>query len=138
MGETDLRDFVAMSMLGPAFLDLAQNNRTPKNVSHLKIHPFHSHLGTCFERGDYSNLNNQPGPVGCNANRSVYWHTSSLIQDRPHRSLSIIGAIRMLNNTANRRIPRASSAENSRLLFLLFLLLLLAVVVGGGGGVVIA
>ncbi len=50
-------------------------------------------------------------------------------------SLSIIGAIRMLNNTAKRRIPRASSAENSRLLFLLFLGV---VVVGGGDVVVIA
>ena len=52
-------------------------------------------------------------------------------------SLSIIGAIRMLNNTANRRIPRASSAENSRLLFLLFLAAVGGVGVGVGVGVVV-
>ena len=73
--------------------------------------------------------NNQPGPVGGNANGSVYLHTSSLIQDRPHRSLSTIGAIRILNNAANRRIPRASSADNSRLLLLLLLVVLVLLLV---------
>jgi hypothetical protein len=42
-------------------------------------------------------------------------HTLSLIQDRPQGSLEIINAIQILNNAANRRIPRAPSKENSRL-----------------------
>jgi hypothetical protein len=53
--------------------------------------------------------------MGGNANGSMYKHTSSLIQDRPQGSLAIINAIRILNNTANRPIPRAPSEENSRL-----------------------
>jgi hypothetical protein len=53
--------------------------------------------------------------MGGNANGSMYKHTSSLIQDRPQGSLAIINAIRILNNTANRHIPRAPSEENSRL-----------------------
>jgi hypothetical protein len=57
----------------------------------------------------------QPEPMGGNANESMYKHTSFLIQDRPQGSLAIINAIRILNNTANRRIPRAPSKENSRL-----------------------
>jgi hypothetical protein len=87
-------------------------------------------LGLVLNEVTFSNLNNQPGPVGGNANGSVYLHTSSLIQDRPHRSLSIIGAIRMLNKTAKRRIPRVYSANNSRLL-LLSLLLAVVAVIGG-------
>jgi hypothetical protein len=50
-----------------------------------------------------------------NANGSMYKHTSSLSQDRLQGSLAIINAIRILNNTANRRIPRTPSEENSRL-----------------------
>jgi hypothetical protein len=54
-------------------------------------------------------------PMGGNANGSMYKLALSLIQDRPQGSLAIINAIRILNNTANRRIPRAPSRENSRL-----------------------
>jgi hypothetical protein len=54
--------------------------------------------------------------MGGNANGSMYKHTLSLIQDRPQGSLAKINAIRILNNTANRRIPRALSEEKSRLL----------------------
>jgi hypothetical protein len=53
--------------------------------------------------------------MGGNGNGSMYKHTSSLIQDRPQGSLAIINAIRILNNTAYRRIPREPSEENSRL-----------------------
>jgi hypothetical protein len=53
--------------------------------------------------------------MGGNANGSMYKHTLSLIQDGPQWSLAIINAIRILNNTANRRIPRALSEEKSRL-----------------------
>jgi hypothetical protein len=53
--------------------------------------------------------------MGGNANGSMYKHTLSLIQDRPQGSLAIINAIRILNNTANRCIPRALGEENSRL-----------------------
>jgi hypothetical protein len=88
----------------------------------------------------------QPMPVdfpsiGPQPVKNFVWRMSSLIQDLPYRSLSIIGAIRMLNNTANMRIPRASSAKNSRLLLLLAVSgcwRLLAVVIGGGVVVVIA
>jgi hypothetical protein len=73
--------------------------------------------------------NNQRGPVGGNANGSVYLHTCSSIQDRPHRSLSIIGAIRILNNAANRRIPRASSTNNSRLLLLVVVVVVVVLLV---------
>jgi hypothetical protein len=52
--------------------------------------------------------------MGGNANGSMYKHTLSLIQDQPQGSLAIIDAIRILNNTANRRIPRALSEEKSR------------------------
>jgi hypothetical protein len=61
----------------------------------------------------------QPRPMGGNANGSMYKHTLSLIQDRPQGSLAIINAIRILNNTANRRIPREPSKENSRFCFVL-------------------
>jgi hypothetical protein len=53
--------------------------------------------------------------MGGKANRSVYKHTLSLIQDRPQESLAIINGIQILNNTANRRILRALSEEKSRL-----------------------
>jgi hypothetical protein len=53
--------------------------------------------------------------MGGNVNGSMYKHTFSLIQDRPQGSLAIINAIQILNNTANRRIPRATSEDNSRL-----------------------
>jgi hypothetical protein len=53
--------------------------------------------------------------MGGNANGSMYKHTLSLIQDRPQGSLAIINAIPILNNTANRHIPRALSEEKSRL-----------------------
>jgi hypothetical protein len=53
--------------------------------------------------------------MGGNANGSMYKHTSSIIQDRPQRSLAIINAIQIFNNIANRRMPRAPSEENSRL-----------------------
>jgi hypothetical protein len=53
--------------------------------------------------------------MGGYANGSMYKHTLSLIQDRPQGSVAIINAIRILNNTANRRIPRALSEEKSRL-----------------------
>jgi hypothetical protein len=62
---------------------------------------------------------NQPEPTGGNVNGSMYKHTSSRIQDRPQGSLAIIDAIRVLNNTANRRIPRAPSEEKSRLFVVL-------------------
>jgi hypothetical protein len=73
--------------------------------------------------------NNQPGHVGGNANGSVYLHISSLIQDWPHRSLSTIGAIGILNNAANKRIPRASSADHSRLLLLLVVVVVVLLLV---------
>jgi hypothetical protein len=53
----------------------------------------------------------------------------SLIQDRPQGSLAIINAIRILNNTANRRIPRAPSGENSRL-FCRVVILMAIIVMG--------
>jgi hypothetical protein len=60
----------------------------------------------------------------------MYKHTSSLIQDRPQEgSLAIINAIRILNNTANRRIPREASEENSRL-FCRVMILMAIIVMG--------
>ncbi len=67
--------------------------------------------------------------MGGNANGSMYKHTLSLIQDRPQGSLAIINAIRILNNTANRRIPRAPSEENSRL-FCRVVILMAIIVMG--------
>jgi hypothetical protein len=67
--------------------------------------------------------------MGGNANGSMYKHTLSLIQDRPHWSLAIINAIRILNNTANRRIPRAPSEENSSL-FCRVVILMATIVMG--------
>jgi hypothetical protein len=71
----------------------------------------------------------QPEPMGGNANGSMCKHTSSLIQDRPQGSLAIINAIRMLNNTANRCIPREPSEENSRL-FCRVVILMAIIVMG--------
>jgi hypothetical protein len=67
--------------------------------------------------------------MGGNANGSMYKHTLSLIQDWPQGSLAIINAIRILNNTANRRIPRAPSEENSRL-FCRVVILMATIVMG--------
>jgi hypothetical protein len=67
--------------------------------------------------------------MGGNANGSMYKHILSLIQDRPQGSLAIINAIRILNNTANRRIPRALSGENSRL-FCRVVILMATIVMG--------
>jgi hypothetical protein len=67
--------------------------------------------------------------MGGNANGSMYKHTSSLIQDRPQVSVAIINDIRILNNTANRRIPRAPSEENSRL-FCCVVILMATIVMG--------
>jgi hypothetical protein len=71
----------------------------------------------------------QPEQMGGNANGSMYKHTSSLIQDRPQGSLAIINAIRILKNTANRRIPREPSEENSRLFC--HVVILMAIIVMG-------
>jgi hypothetical protein len=71
----------------------------------------------------------QPEPMGGNANGSMYKHTLSLIQDRPQGSLAIINAIQILDNTANRRIPRAPSEENSRL-FCRVVILMAIIVMG--------
>jgi hypothetical protein len=67
--------------------------------------------------------------MGGSANGSMYKHTSSLIQDRPQGSLAIINTIQILNNTANRRIPREPSEENSRL-FCRVVILMAIIVMG--------
>jgi hypothetical protein len=71
----------------------------------------------------------QPEPMGGNANGSMYKHTLSLIQDRKQGSLAIINAIRILNNTASRRIPREPSEENTRL-FCRVVILMAIIVMG--------